>query len=59
MEQNQSSSYYWPRISFEELENLEVEGIIPNMMYKSLIFFIRIPEKTASSFITLLKSIPE
>lgn len=48
----------WPKISFRELEDLEVEGDTLRLMYKSFFVFLRLPEIVVTSFITLLKQNP-
>lgn len=44
----------WPRINFEELENLEVEEGIIKIFYKSFFVVLRAPEIVIRSFFTLL-----
>ena len=50
----------WPRFSFEELDAMELENDdkLSNIVYKSVLFPLRIPEKTLSAFIHLLKTSP-
>lgn len=44
----------WPRITFSELESLEVEEGIVKIFYKSFFVVLRMPEIILRSFTTLL-----
>lgn len=48
----------WPQVSFDELENLEIEGRWVKMFYKSFFTFLRLPEIVVKSF-WLLFTVPE
>lgn len=44
----------WPKISFDELENLEVEGSTTRLMYRSFFKVLRLPETIVRAFLTVL-----
>lgn len=48
----------WPKVSFSELENLEVEEGMVKIFYKSFFVFLRLPEIVVASFLTLLTENP-
>lgn len=41
----------WPNITFEELENAEVENIFARFLYRGIVFFIRFPEIVVADLI--------
>lgn len=49
---------YWPQISFEDLDNVEIEDKFSSIVYRSLLFPFRLPEKTLGAFFHLLKTSP-
>ena len=49
----------WPKISFAEIEDLEIEGDRLSLFYHTFFHVLHFPEKICSSFITLFKGEPE
>lgn len=47
------------RISFESIENIEIENPGLRLFYKSFFSFIHLPETAVKSFYTFLTSSPE
>lgn len=60
MKNNHPLIDYWPKFSFEELDEIELENDdkLSNIVYKSILFPLRIPEKTLGAFFSLLKTSP-
>ena len=56
--ENHSIIDYWPQFSFDDLDNVEIEDRFSNIVYRSLLFPFRIPEKTLGAFFHLLKNTP-
>ena len=49
----------WPKISFSEIENLEVEEGLVRIFYKSFFVVLRVPEIMFSAFLTILRENPD
>lgn len=45
----------WPKIKFEELENIEVEGVLAGF-YKSFFSVLNLPENTVRIFSSIMTS---
>lgn len=48
----------WPKVSFEQIENIEIENKAMRLFYKSFFGILRLPESTLRAFVTLLKEAP-
>lgn len=46
----------WSRVSFEELENIEVEDKAVRIFYKSFFKILNSPERILRDFLMILKS---
>ncbi|GEM_PF-2784164 len=55
MEKNKALIDYWPRISFEEIENVQEDGI-SSVFYHTVLSFLCFPQRTVASFVTLFKT---
>ncbi|MEK7573242.1 MAG: hypothetical protein AAB531_02340 [Patescibacteria group bacterium] len=58
MKNNHPLIDYWPQFSFEDLDNLEIDDRFSKIVYESILFPLRIPEKTLGAFFNLLKTSP-
>ncbi|MBI1919053.1 hypothetical protein HYS29_00485 [Candidatus Microgenomates bacterium] len=45
----------WPKVSFEEIENIEIEDRTVRIFYKSFFGILHLPETTIKAFWTILK----
>lgn len=48
----------WPKVSFEQIENIEIDNKAMRLFYRSFFGILRLPESTIRAFITLLKETP-
>lgn len=46
----------WPKISFEEIEDIEIEDKTIRIFYKSFFGILHLPETAARAFWTILSS---
>lgn len=44
----------WPDLSFDQIENIEIEDSSLRLFYKSFFQMLRLPENTVKAFIAIL-----
>lgn len=59
MEKSQSPFFEWPKISFETIENIDIDDKIIKFSCQSFFALLHLPETTFRIFYTFLTSSPK